>query len=220
MKFTKQDAIESLKRELTNNDRKTLRMSAKSLDKLTDTLIGEFADDEIGLPDFCSKAMNILSVFNDNVGKDRSDFIKQWEADHGKTDSKDDPKVQNEDPEVKALKERIAALESAKTESEKRASIAQKRKDFVAKLKEKGVNDDEWISDYLSEVNITPEFDIEQKVDKYVKLYNKNKANVGASVPPENPTGGQNAAVLKSIQDAKKLVQQERAIIESKNNLA
>lgn len=218
MKFTKEQAFESLKRELTNNDRKTLRMSTKSLDKLTDTLISEFADDEIGLPDFCTKAMTILSVFNDNVGKDKSDFVKQWEIDHP-TEPKGNPEPPKaeDNPEIKALMERIAALESDKKESEKKASIAQKKKDIISKLKEKGVKDNEWIDNFISEVNISEDLDVDAKSESWVKLYNKSVANGGNAVPPANPNGGAaNSEYLKAIQAAGSLAKQERAIIETK----
>lgn len=221
MKFTKEQAFESLKRELTNNDRKTLRMSTKSLDKLTDTLIGEFADDEIGLPDFCTKAMTILSVVNDNVGKDKSDFIKQWESEHPVDN--ETPKEEKheggkpENPEMKALLERIAVLEKDKAESAKNAAIAQKRKDVVAKLKEKGVKDDDWMNGFLSEVNITEDMDVDVKADSWVKLYNKSKANGGSPVPPANPAGGASdnpyAQVIKA---ASAMAKNERAKIETK----
>lgn len=200
MKFTKEDAFESLKRKLTNNERKTLRMSEKSLQKLTENLMGDFADDETGLPDFVDKVLPFLETFNSNIEKDRSDFIKQWKEEHpdptSKTTETEEPK---ENSEMKALMERIAALEADKKESEKKASIAQKRKEAVSKLKEKGVKDDDWVNDFLSEVNITEDFDVDSKTEQWVKLYNKSKASGGATVTPEQPTGGSKDSKVSNV---------------------
>ena len=124
---------------------------------------------------------------------------------------------------MKALMERIAALEKDKEESSKKASIAQKRKDIIAKLKEKGVKDDEWLNDFLSEVNITADLDVDAKSDSWVKLYNKSKANVGNPVPPANPNGGDSSsAFAQSIKAASALAKQERerANIDNKNQKA
>lgn len=194
MKFTKQDAVESLKRDLTNSGRKTLRMSEKSLDKLTEALISEFADDEIGLPDFCTKALAYLSVFNDEMGKNRADFIKEWEKEHPEqnTNPPTDPEKPKptEDPALKAYEERIAALEKRIAESDAKSVLAQKRADLTAKLKEKGVKDDKWLDKYLSKVNLAAETDVEAEAEDALTLYNLNKANGGNSVPPANPNGG------------------------------
>lgn len=222
MKFTKEDAFESLKRKLTNNERKTLRMSEKSLQKLTESLMGDFADDETGLPEFVDKVMPFLETFNSNVEKDRSDFIKQWKEEHPEQDSpekKDNPEKKEKDsenPELKSLLERIAVLEKDKAENEKKATIAQKRKDVVAKLKEKGVKDEEWLNDFLSEVNIGDDFDVDSKAESWLKLYNKSKANGGNPVPPANPSGGGSNEYLNSIKAAADIAKRERAVIENK----
>lgn len=221
MKFTKEDAFESLKRELTNNGRKTLRMSEKSLDKLTESLMSEFADDETGLPDFVSKVKGLLEVFNSNIEKDRSDFIKQWKEEHPESEppkSAETPKKEeSENPEMKALLERIAALENDKAENAKKANIAQKRKDVIAKLKEKGIKDDEWVNNFLSEVNITEDLDVDAKADSWLKLYNKSQASGGNSVVSGNPQGnGQNNPYADAIKAAGEIAKRERAVIEQK----
>lgn len=192
MKFTEEQAREALRAELTNKGRKSLAMSDRTLAKQTEILVKRLANEEMGLPDFVEIAIEILNPMNDNIRKDKSDFANKWKEDHPETNPPTDPEPPKptETPEYKALMERIAALEKDKAEADKRASIAQKRKDITAKLKEKGVKDDEWLSDFLSEVNITEDLDVDAKSDSWVKLYNKSKANGGNSVPPVNPTGG------------------------------
>lgn len=222
MKFTKEDAFESLKRELTNNGRKTLRLSDRSLNKITENLMKKFADDETGLPDFVADVKEILEECNGNVGKDVSDHIKKWNDEHPETDKDEksekteQPKSDSENPELKSLLERIAVLEKDKAENEKKATIAQKRKDVVAKLKEKGVKDEEWLNDFLSEVNIGDDFDVDAKADSWLKLYNKSKANGGNPVTPANPSGGGNNEYANSIKAAADMAKRERAVIENK----
>lgn len=203
MKFTKQDAFESLKRELTNNGRKTLRMSERSLDKLTDNLINELADDEIGLPDFCAKVIGIMSLFNDNVGKDASDFIKRWESEHQDNPQKNDNATSknNDDVTLQSLMERIAASENElkvlreeRDQMNKEASIAKKRQQLIAKLRDKGVKDDDWIESLLSKVNLDREFEIDAEAEDLLPLYNKFKANGGSIVAPKKPSGDDNNA--------------------------
>lgn len=218
MKFTNEQALESLKSELTNKGRKTLRMSERTLKSLTDSLIAKLADEEMGLPDFVTSALEILNPVNDNVGKDNSDFVKQWKAEHPENGNQNEtpPTEHKEDnPEMKALMERIAALEKDKEENEKRVSIANKRKELSEKMKSKGVTDNEWLSDFLSEVNITADMDVEAKTDKWLKVYNKSKASGGNPVPPANPQGSaaDNKAWKQSISAAVALAEKSRGTI-------
>ena len=209
MKFTNEQAVEALRAELTNKGRKTLHMSDRTLAEQTETLVELLADEEMGLPDFVTKAIKILNTTEGDARKKNSDFEK-YKRDHA--EQKDpptdpEPPKPTDNPEMKVLMERIAALEADKAESAKKASIAQKKKDITAKLKEKGVKDDDWLNDLLSEVNITEDFDVDAKTESYVKLYNKSKANGGNSVPPANPNGGSpnNEVKLDDVSELAKL---------------
>lgn len=224
MKFTNEQAVEALRAELTNKGRKTLHMSERTLAKQTEILVKKLANEETGLPEFVADAIEILNEFEGDARKKNSDFAKYKEShpDTEPSNSQTDPTTPKttESPEMKALMERIAALEKDKADADKRASIAQKRKDITAKLKEKGVKDDEWLNDFLSEVNITEDFDVDAKTESFVKLYNKSKANNGSSVPPVSPNGdSSNSAIAQSIKAASALAkkERERVSIESKN---
>ncbi|MBD5381964.1 hypothetical protein [Clavibacter sp.] len=223
MKFTTEQAVEALRAELTNKGRKTLHMSERTLAKQAEILVKKLANEETGLPEFVADAIEILNEFEGDARKKNSDFAKYKEL---HPESNPNPPINNEppksteNPEMKALIERIAALEKDKAESVKKASIAQKRKDITARLKEKGVKDDEWLNDFLSEVNITEDFDVDAKTESFVKLYNKSKANNGNSVPPASPNGdSSNSAIAQSIKAASALAkkERERVSIESKN---
>lgn len=219
MKFTEEQAVEALRAELTNKGRKTLAMSERTLAKQTEILVKKFANDEMGLPDFVSDVIEILNTMEGDIRKKNSDFVNKWKEEHPETEppKNSEPQKQNENPEMKALMERIAALEKDKAESEKKASIAQKRKDLAVKLKEKGVSDSEWIDLQLSKVNFDRKFDMDAEAADYVKLYNKSQSTGGGAPAPFNPKGQPvNQGFLDSINKAKTLAKNERAVIETK----
>lgn len=212
MKFTNEQAVEALRAELTNKGRKTQHVFDRTITSLVETLTKNkrFVDDEMGLPDFVAEAIEILNAYEGDARKKNSDFAKYKEL-HPETNSEPpaDPETPKptESPELKAYEERIAALEKRLKDADTKSVLAQKRKDITAKLKEKGVKDDEWLNDLLSEVNITEDFDVDAKAESYVKLYNKSRANGGNPVPPANPNGGtpNNEVKLDDVSELAKL---------------
>lgn len=212
MKFTKEQAIESLKRELTNNDRKTLRMSEKTLNKVVEALLPKFTDDETGLPDFIKDALEILNPVNDNIGNDKSAFIKQWNIEHPETkpgEGEGDPtKDVKPSPELEELRNEIAALKAANEKATKEAERATKRKSLIDKIVEKGINDNEWTEMFMAEVDIDKVEDIEAKAESILKFYNKSKAGVNPRAVPGAPSKGENDGEMPdSIARAKKMAQ-------------
>lgn len=222
MKFTEEQAVEALRAELTNKGRKTLHMSERTLASLTEKLVKKLATEETGLPDFVTAAIEILDVTEGDARKKDSDFAKYKDA-HPETDPKPadpEPPKPAENPEMKAMMDRIAALEKDKAESEKKASIAQKRSDIAAKLKEKGVKDEEWMNKLLSKVNLDRELDIDAEVEDLLPLYNAAVASGGSPVPPKNAIGGGSPAdqYKSSIAAAVALAKKQQGIIETKQN--
>ena len=114
MKFTKEQAFEILRSNLTNGGKKTLRMSEKSINAQLDTLIPLVANDEMELNDFIEKVKPTFATMNSNAEKDNSDFIKQWKEQHqdpNPNQSQEPTNPTTENPEIKAMLDRIAALE-------------------------------------------------------------------------------------------------------------
>lgn len=217
MKFTQTDAAKKISGILTRGG-KDQQLSDRTIAENIDSLMKALVNDETELDDFVKQVEPMFKTWQANAKKDNSDFIAKWNEEHPEQKSPTDPEPPKptESPEMKALMERIAALEADKAESVKKASIAQKRKDVTAKLKEKGVKDDDWLNDFLSEVNITEDLDVDAKSDSWVKLYNKTKANGGNSVPPANPQGADSdSAWLQSIRAAAELGKKEQATIET-----
>ena len=190
MKFTKEQAFEILRSNLTNGGKKTLRMSEKSINAQLDTLIPLVANDEMELNDFIEKVKPTFSTMNSNAEKDNSDFIKQWKEQHQDPtpNPNQEPKNQpTENPEIKAMMDRIAALEKENNENKLKAEVAGKRTELVAKMKEKGITDTEWIDSFLGEVTIDKDIDVESKAESFLKIYNKTKAIVDTSQTPHTP---------------------------------
>lgn len=178
MKFTKEEAFEKLKGILTNNGKKTLRMSEKSIEKQLETLMPLVANDEMELTDFVDKVKSTFSVMNSNAEKDNADFVKEWEKNHPTSEPpKDEPKDKPApDDATAALLKRIEELEKKNAEREKEVTLTQKRKDLLKAMKDKGIKDEQWSKDFIEEINITEDFDIDAKADAYLKIYNKSQA--------------------------------------------
>lgn len=199
MKFTKEEAFESLKGILTNNGKKTLRMSERSLQEQSEALIKLVAKEDMELEEFVQEVSPLLSSTNSNVEKDSSDrfkeHVKQWEKDHPVTDPEpkkdDDPKP--DDAMAKMLR-RIEELESREAQRVKEQSMAQKKKDLLKAMKEKGIKDEQWAKDFVAEISLSDDFDIEEKADSYLKLYNKSKASSAGEneTTPATPSSGNN----------------------------
>lgn len=198
MKFTKEEAFESLKGILTNNGKKTLRMSEKSINKQLETLIPLIANDDMELSDFVSKVKDSFSVMNSNAEKDNSDFVKQWEKDHPQANPEPPkPDAHKPDDTMSKWMQRLEELEKKEAMREKEAKISAKRSELLKAMKDKGIKDEQWSKDFVSEISITEDFDIEAKADLFLKLYNKSKAssangNNGAT-PKDASAGGNNS---------------------------
>ena len=193
MKFTKEQAVEALRAELTNKGRKTQHMSDRTLANLTEILIKKFANEETGLPDFVTDMLEIFNEVEGDARKKNSDFAKYKEAHPESEPPKDDPKDKDGNkttPEFEALKAEIEALKAINAQNEKKSKLSAKKTELITALGNKGIKDEEWLNTFLSEVNITEDMDVEAKAESYAKLYNKTRANVPPTPTPGNPTGG------------------------------
>ena len=180
MKFTKEEAFEKLKGLLTNNGKKDLQMSERSINEQLEVLMPLIANDEMGLDDFIGKVKTSFEVMNSNVKKDNSDFVKEWEKNHPVTDaSKVDNKTDGDNKPneaMAALLKRLDELERKNAERDKEAVLVQKRKDLLKAMKDKGIKDENWSKSFIEEISITEDFDVDAKADAYLKIYNKSQA--------------------------------------------
>lgn len=179
MKFTKEEAFEKLKGFLTNNGKKTLRMSERSINKQLESLMPLIANEEMELDDFFDKVKDTFSVINSNVEKDNSDFVKQWEKEHPADKPADKPANTGDDAPDDAtslLLKRIEELEKKEQVRSKEAVLSQKKADLLKAMKEKGIKDEQWSKSFISEIAITEDMDVDAKADAFLKIYNKSQA--------------------------------------------
>lgn len=210
MKFTEDEAFEKLKGILTNNGKKPLRMSEKSVKKQLETLMPLVANEEMELSDFVDKVKNTFSVMNSNAEKDNADFVKQWEKDHPTpTQTKPDDTKNEPNEQMVALQRRLEELEAKETAREKERAVSQKRSDLLKAMKEKGIKDEQWAKDFIAEIAITDDFDIDSKADAYLKIYNKSQASTTTTTTPGSSTGDGNQQ-KDLLADAKKVMKQRR----------
>lgn len=212
MKFTKEDAFEKLKGILTNNGKKTLRMSERSINSQLDSLMPLIANEDMELDDFIGKVKDTFSVINSNVEKDNSDFVNQWKKEHpaektiGKPEPADPPKT---DDATALLLKRIEELERKEQARSKDAMIAQKRDDLLKAMEEKGIKDTQWAKDFILEVTVTEDMDVEAKADAYLKIYNKSQAGqTGNGSTPLGSSFGGGGNKPDPLEATRKLMQQ------------
>ena len=214
MKFTKEEAFEKLKGLLTNNGKKDLQMSERSVNEQLEVLMPLIANEEMGLDDFIGKVKSSFEVMNSNAKKDNSDFIKEWEKNHPVTEPpKNDPPKNNEPSDaMAALLRRIDELEKKNAERDKEVVLAQKRKDLLKAMKDKGIKDENWSKSFIEEISITEDFDVDAKADAYLKIYNKSQA--GQTGNGSTPFGSSSNGGDPNKKDP---LAAARAIIEQRN---
>lgn len=214
MKFTKEEAFEKLKGILTNNGKKDLQMSERSINEQLEVLMPLIANEEMGLDDFIGKVKGSFEVMNSNAKKDNSDFVKEWEKNHPITEPpKNDPPKNNEPSDaMAALLKRIDELEKKNAERDKEVILAQKRKDLLKAMKDKGIKDENWSKSFIEEISITEDFDVDAKADAYLKIYNKSQA--GQTGNGSTPFGSSSNGGDPNKKDPLAAV---RAIIEQRN---
>ena len=214
MKFTKEEAFEKLKGLLTNNGKKDLQMSERSVNEQLEVLMPLIANAEMELDDFIGKVKTSFEVMNSNAKKDNSDFIKEWEKNHPVAEPpKNDPPKNNEPSDaMAALLKRIDELEKKNAERDKEVILAQKRKDLLKAMKDKGIKDENWSKSFIEEISITEDFDVDAKADAYLKIYNKSQA--GQTGSGSTPFGSSSNGGDPNRKDP---LAAARAIIEQRN---
>lgn len=204
MKFTKEEAFESLKGILTNSGKKPLRMSERSIQKQLESLMPLVANDEMELNDFIAKVKDTFSVMNSNAEKDNSDFVNQWKKEHPDQEPKPAGSSDSDNPQIKTLMDEIKAMREEMNAGKRENVIKAKRNELASALKKKGVKDEEWMSDFLSEINITEDMDVDVKADSFLKIYNRSRADVGGGASPKNASNGDTKKYKTMFEDIRK----------------
>lgn len=207
MKFTKQQAIEALKAKVPAKD-KELDLERTITEAVDNCLAFVGEESEMELNDFVEKAwksvkssIGLAHNENSKVAQKLKDQIAELQRkidgkEPHKTDD-DDKSIKTEDPTLKAMLEKMSALEQKLAAKDAEETIAEKRQQLIAKMGE-SIKDKDWIEDYLSEISITAETDVEAKAKDYVAFYNKTHAKGGKVTPQSTGNDDDDNSNVKS----------------------
>lgn len=191
MKFTKDDARKELMSKIPNKGQ-TLQLSERSINEMLDTLMPLIANDETELEDFVKNVLPTFKTADGNVRHEVSAGINKYKEENPIQRVEEPKKVEEpkDDEATKALKEQLAAMQKRLDDADREKKVSETRKDFLAKVKDKGVKDSEWVKSYVSELTINDDFDVDARVETCVKLYNQKKASEGSKeITPEGAGG-------------------------------
>lgn len=192
MKFTKEQAVESITAKFTDKA-KGIDL-ARTIDEAVSNgieMVGENSEMELNafvgiVEKNVSSALGLARHLKNTETQSLQEKIAELEKRVPKTEPKQDPKTEPEpSSEIKALLDRIEALEKDKADNAKATKIAEKRNAIAAKIKELGVSDEKWVNTMLDEVSITEDTDVEKKSKDYVALYNSSHSST--SITPRVP---------------------------------
>lgn len=192
MKFTKEQAVESITAKFTDKA-KGIDL-ARTIDEAVSNgieMVGENSEMELNafvgiVEKNVSSALGLARHLKNTETQSLQEKIAELEKKVPKTEPKQDPKTEPEpSSEIKALLDRIEALEKDKADNAKATKIAEKRNAIAAKIKELGVSDEKWVNTMLDEVSITEDIDVEKKSKDYVALYNSSHSST--SITPRVP---------------------------------
>lgn len=201
-KFTKQEAIKALEAKVPTKDKELDlgRTISEAVDNSLE-LIGE--DSEMELEDFVAKvfkqvktSIGLTHSENSKVAQKMQSQLdelqKKIDGKSGqKKDGEDGDGSGNENKEIKAMMEKIAKMEEKLAAKETADTVAEKRKQLIAKMSE-DIKDNEWIEGYLAEISVTADTDVEAKAKDYVAFYNKTHTK-GGKVTPKSTDGGEDS---------------------------
>ena len=202
MKFTKEEAHKDLVARLTAKGEK-LNLSERSINEQLDALMPLIANEETELADFLDKVAPLFKTADANVRNDVSvgiaDFKKSYKPEEKKEVVKPEEKKTEADDAYAKLLKRLDDLENEAKANKAKETVNGLKQSFVAKVKEKGVKDDEWLNFYLETAVIDENFDVDAKAEACLKFYNKSKAGIKTDVTPEKGGGKSDDKYLNDV---------------------
>ncbi len=193
MKFTKEEAFENIKSKLTDKGKK-LFMSERSINEQLETLMPLVANEEMELADFVDKVYKSFETMNLNANNDQSTFVRTWKEQNPTpkpAQTQQQQPTSADDNNRKAFEEmrkQIDELIAERDNNRKEMAVKDKRLALKVAMKNKGIEDEQWISDYANEIFITEDMDVEAKADSALKIYNRVNAMSGDPATPHAST--------------------------------
>lgn len=218
--------FEKIKQQITDSIGENSQISEKTIDsfaKTYDTLFKSLGVNEEKLAEtdfFKNEMVNLLkNDVQSNINaiaavvskSEKEKALKELEEKYknknqGNNDDDDATKKLREDLEV--LKEQIT---KEKKEAERVEKIKNNKKAFIDSLKKEKI-DSEWYNDYLDQITITEDTDVDDLTKKAVKYYNKTKANKAGGGTPGKAGGSY------TQDDFKKMYESAKEKLKSNNN--
>jgi hypothetical protein len=198
MKFTKENAYKELVAKMTAKGEK-LNLSERSINEQLEKLIPLIANDETELADFIEKSLPFFKTADANVRNDISVGIKDYIDKNPKVEEPkpQEPKSQEGNEEMRKILERLEGLEKRNSELETAELIKQKKNEIKSYLKDKGVKNEDWISEMLEQISISRDTEVQSKGDSLLGMYNKLYAGVEEFLLPGQAGGNVNDERLK-----------------------
>jgi hypothetical protein len=189
MKFTKEQAAEQLKASLTEGGKKPLRMTERSLGTQVDTLLAMIGTEEMELDDFCQKVLPTFVTMNGNAEYDKALFekSKQEEIEKFKKTYKQEPPKADEG--YNALLEKISKIEEALHKNEIDVARATKAKELRKKMKESGIDHEDWIDKQIGLLPIDENTDVNTLSSSLLEVYNAFNSTIPDPITPKRSDG-------------------------------
>jgi hypothetical protein len=176
-----------------------LNLSERSINEQLEKLIPLIANDETELADFIEKSLPFFKTADANVRNDISVGIKDYIDKNPKVEEPktQEPKSQEGNKEMRKILERLEGLEKRNSELETAELVKQKKNEIKSYLKDKGVKNEDWISEMLEQISISRDTEVQSKGDSLLGMYNKLYAGVEEFLLPGQAGGNVNDERLK-----------------------
>lgn len=230
MKFTKEDAVKNLAAKFLEKD-KDIDLS-RTINEQVENMLALVGDDEsLELDKFVSVAEKAIKTSIGLARFETSSAVKKKDVeidDLKKKITTTEPKppvepnkTNQDNPELKAILERLQTLESERSAEITKGKISEKRKSLIEKIKADGVKNTDWISDMVNNASVTEEMDVDAESKKYVEMYNKYFANTPIDIAPKSPNKDSDLSknpVLEMVRQKQKAKNGTITKQEEKNN--
>lgn len=199
MKFTKEEAREKITAAFSKEVEKIADWE-RTIKENTETLFSFLGEEsEIELETFVGKAVELLKTQKGHINKATSVAVDSIKTQLEELKSKQPKKNEKSGEEENTLEERIRLLEQQLSQEKAEKAVSLKKSELKAKIKEKGVENDEWIDAMLEKASITETTDIESEAESYLGIFNKFAAKTKPSTTPKPPAPGDVSEAIKNI---------------------
>ena len=214
MKFTKEDAYKELVARMTAKGEK-LNLSQRSINEQIEALLPLVANDEMEVAEFVEKVLPLVRTADANVRNDVSQGIKDYKDNNPinptPTTTTTTQPTNGDDAQAELLK-RIDALEQRNKAQELEIKVKGIKSQLMSKMKELGIKNDKWMESLVANLNITEDFNVDEKAQGYLELYNSMQSDIDVNVTPEGADGRKPDYIGNSIKEAAALAKSQTLV--------